>query len=451
MRPTLRTFVSNSSRLHGFISKATGAPLVRSGFLGLSLALGTMLSSAMVPTVSQAATDVQGIAAIVNDAIISRYDLDQRVQLVMATSGIQPTPENLERIREQVLRSLIDEKLQLQEAERLEIEVSEEELDTAVDGISQRAGMTREQILEYLEGFGVGKTALYSQIHADTAWNKVISARFAPLVQIGDDEVNEIMHRIEQDAEQVQYQLAELYLGFDNPAQEREMSVGAQRLVEQMRVGAPFSAVAQQFSQAASAANGGDIGWVAESQLPTEIAAVVAGMSVGAVSDPIRTHNGFYIMQLRSKREGLGPNPLNTQLSIIQVVLALSPDAPEAQAQARARQADQLRQQFRTCAALPDQVAKIQGAEASPQTTVTAAQIRDPLRTEILKHEAGTFVPAGRTPRGIEAIVICDRKDDLGNAPDFNAIENNLFNQGVSMMARRHLRDLKRDAVIEMR
>lgn len=446
MRPTLTTLASSSPRFPGPGSLLRSFFIKQTGAIGVALMLGFFASGP-----ATAAGDVQGIAAIVNDSVISRYDLDQRVQLVMATSGIQPTPENIERIREQVLRSLIDEKLQMQEAERLEIEVQQEEVDSAVDGISQRAGMTRDQILSYLKGNGVDEVALYTQIRADTAWNKVISARFAPLVEIGDDEVAEVMQRISQDAEQVQYQLAELYLGFDNPAQEREMSVGAQRLVEQMRAGAPFSSVAQQFSQAASAANGGDIGWVAESQLTPEIANAIRNMSVGTVSDPVRTHNGFYIMQLRSKREGLGPNPLNTQFTIIQVVLALSPDAPLAQTQERARQAEQLRQQFKTCAALPEQVAQIPGANATPPSTVTAAQIRDPIRTEILKHEAGTFIPAGRTPRGIEAIIICDRKDDLGNQPTFESIENNLFNQGVSMMARRHLRDLRRDAVIEMR
>ncbi|MBG51809.1 MAG: hypothetical protein CML99_05240, partial [Rhodobiaceae bacterium] len=286
MRPTLTTLASSSPRFPGPGSLLRSFFIKQTGAIGVALMLGFFASGP-----ATAAGDVQGIAAIVNDSVISRYDLDQRVQLVMATSGIQPTPENIERIREQVLRSLIDEKLQMQEAERLEIEVQQEEVDSAVDGISQRAGMTRDQILSYLKGNGVDEVALYTQIRADTAWNKVISARFAPLVEIGDDEVAEVMQRISQDAEQVQYQLAELYLGFDNPAQEREMSVGAQRLVEQMRAGAPFSSVAQQFSQAASAANGGDIGWVAESQLTPEIANAIRNMSVGTVSDPVRTHN----------------------------------------------------------------------------------------------------------------------------------------------------------------
>jgi len=426
--------------------------LRRLGTLGLlGFAINSLFAGIVAVPSAYAAGEVLGIAAIVNDAVISRYDLDQRVKLVMTTSGVQPTRENVERIRSQVLRSLVDEQLQLQEAGRLEIVVEEDDIDASIDTISERAGMNREQIVDYLNQNGVRETALRTQIRADAAWNRVISARFAPLVTIGDDEIEEAMHRITADANQVQYQLSELYLGFDTPAQEREMGQGAVRLVEQMRGGAPFPSVAQQFSQAASAANGGVIGWVSESQLAPAIAEAVRTMDVGAITNPIRTVNGFYIMMLTSRRQGLGPNPLDTRFSLIQIVLPLAPDAPPAAVQARIAQAEKLRAEFRTCAAVPQQIAGIPGAQASQPQNVTASQLRDPMRSKILAQEAGTFVPAGRTQRGIEALIICDRKDDLGNQPTPDSIENNLFNQEVSMMARRHLRDLRRDAVIELR
>ncbi len=418
-------------------------------FCHLLLAVGLIYSLSVQPT--RAAGEVLGIAAIVNDAVISKYDLDQRVRLVVATSGLQPTRENIERIREQVLRSLVDEKLQMQEAERLELPVEDEEVDESITGIAQRAGMTSEEIIEYLDESGVNEAALRTQITADVAWNRVISARFAPLVQIGEDEIDETLERINSDASQVQFQLGEIYLSFDNPNQEREMTQGAQRLVEQLRAGAPFASVAQQFSQAASAASGGDIGWVSESQLAPQIAEAVSRMDVGTVSNPIRSLNGFYIMQLRSKRQGLGPNPLETRFQVMQVVFPLAPDAPERALQARVAQANKFRSEFRTCASAPGQINAYPGARISQPSNLTAAQLRNPMRDQLLKTEAGTVVPIGRTERGVEALIVCDRKDDVGNQPTRESIENTLFNQEVSMMARRHLRDLRRDAVIEYR
>ncbi len=413
------------------------------------LTVGLFLSASALP--ARAAGEILGIAAIVNDAVISKYDLDQRVQLVVVTSGIQPTPERIENIREQVLRSLVDEQLQMQEAQRLELTVEHDDVDESINGIAQRAGMTSEEIVEYLGSNGVNEAALRSQITADVAWNRVISARFAPLVQIGDDEIDETLGRIANDASQLQFQLAEIFLGFDNPTQEREMARGGQQLVDQLRAGAPFPAVARQFSDAASAGKGGDIGWVSETQLSPEIAQAVSRLDVGNVSNPIRSLNGFYIMQLRSKRQGLGPNPLQTQFEIMQVVFALAPEAPERALRARIAHADKFIAEFRTCAAVPEQIKEYPGAQVGPPSTLTAAQLRNPIRDQLLQTEAGTVVPLGRTAQGVEALIVCNRKDDLGNQPTRDSIENTLFNQEVSMMARRHLRDLRRDAVIEFR
>jgi peptidyl-prolyl cis-trans isomerase SurA len=418
-------------------------------FLSLLAIFGLIL---IAPTQQvRAAGEVLGIAAIVNDAVISKYDLDQRVLLVVATSGIQQTPENIERLREQVLRSLIEEKLQIQEANRLELEIEDEEVDDSISGIAERAGMSTEEIIKYLEENGVNEEALRTQITADVAWNLVISAQLAPRIKIGEDEVDETLSRITTDSSQVQYQLSELYLGFDNPNQEREMAQGARRLVEQMRAGAPFPNVVQQFSQAASAANGGDIGWVSESQLAPNIAAVVSKLDVGAISDPIRSLNGFYIMQLRSRRQGLGPNPLETRFQVMQVLFEVAPNAPERAVQGRVAQANKFMAEFRTCAAAPAQIDAIPGARISQPSTLTAAQMRNPMRDKMLATEAGTVVPIGRTDRGVEALIVCDRKDDVGNQPTRDSIENTLFNQEVSMMSRRHLRDLRRDAVVEFR
>lgn len=418
----------------------------------LTLIVGGFLTGGalLAPVPAHAAGEVLGIAAIVNDSVISRYDLDQRVRLIMVTSGIPPTPENVDRIRSQVLRSLIDEQLQLQEAARMEIEIKEEDIDASITRIAQNAGMSHDDILEYLDQNGVNETALRLQIKADAAWNEVIGRRFAPLVSIGDDEVDEAVARITADANQLQYQISEIYLGFDNPTQEREMATGAARLVEQMRAGAPFQNVAQQFSQAASAARGGDIGWVTASQLSPEIAEAVRTMTVGGISNPIRTVNGYYIIQLRSQQQGMGPNPLKTEFSLMQVVVPLPANASQAQATAQARKADQIKAQFRTCAALPQLAASL-GGQASQETEIVASQIREPVRSAVLAQEAGSIVPVGRTERGIEMLVICDRKDDQGTQVTRDSVENNLFNQELSMMARRHLRDLRRDAVVENR
>ena len=418
---------------------------------GVLLLFAVNAHAQSVSAATTGGSSVLGIAAIVNDEVISRYDLEQRVGLVVTTAGIQPTAENVNRIQTQVLRSLVDEKLQLQEANRLEIKVTEEEVEAAFDQIAARNNMSGNDIKQFLVRAGVSVNALRGQLESDIAWNKVVSQQFGGRVRIGEEEIKEVIARLQTNANQPRYLVSEILLTFDEPSQEREIAAGAQRLVEQMRGGAPFQAVAQQFSQSASAATGGDIGWIQAGQLRAELADVISTLATNTISDPIRTVNGFYILQVRGKQNGLGPDPMLNQFELIQVILPLAPDAPAQEVNRRATQAQKLVADFKTCALLPDLAAKISDAEVSPARTIAAGQLDPQLQNAVLSREAGEMLPPLRSPRGLEMIAICDRKDHQGGMPERDAIEDNLFSQQLAMMARRHLRDLRRDAVVETR
>ncbi|MEN6540997.1 peptidylprolyl isomerase [Parvibaculum sp.] len=395
--------------------------------------------------------DSQGIVATVNDKIISKYDLDQRVRLVMVTSGIPNSPEMVSRIQRQVLRSLIDERLELQEAVRLELKVEEKEIDQQLAQIAARANMTPKEIEDYLKENGVSRDTLVSQLYADIAWNKVIEQQFAPLVSVGADEVDEALKQLEAQADQPRYQLSEIVLTYDNPEQEAEAMSGAQRLVEQMRQGAPFASVARQFSQSASSANGGDIGWEHASQMPSDVAPIVEQMNIGAISDPIKTLNGVYIVQLRNKQTGLGADPLQDRWTLAHVLLPLAPDAPQTMVSRRVGEAQKLMAEFKSCDALSDQVKEFVGAAAQPPRAVVFGQLDQRLRDALSGAKPGTILKPIRSQQGIEMIAVCGYQADTGGAPTRDQLENNIFGQRLDMMARRHLRDLRRDAVVDIR
>ncbi|WP_421862874.1 SurA N-terminal domain-containing protein [Parvibaculum sp.] len=115
-----------------------------------------------------------------NDQVVSSYDLDQRIKLVLLSSGIPNTPENIARIRGQVLRSLVDEHLQQQEAQRLNVEVAQEEVEKAFERIAQRSNMSVDQISAALEEGGVARSTLETQIRNDIAWNRVVQQQLRP-------------------------------------------------------------------------------------------------------------------------------------------------------------------------------------------------------------------------------------------------------------------------------
>ena len=229
------------------------------------------------------------------------------------------------------------------------------------------------------------------------------------------------------------------------------MASGAQRLVDQMRQGAPFASVARQFSQSPSSANGGEIGWVHGSQLPAEVAPVVQQMDIGAISNPIKTLNGVYIVQLRNKQTGLGPDPMHDQWSLVHILLPLTPDAPAAAVQRRATETTKFIKEFKTCEGISEQVKQYVGGVAGAAQTVTFGELDANLRAALAKAKPGEILPPIRSAQGIEMVAVCGHKADDTSMPTRDAIEDNLFTQQLSMMARRHLRDLRRDAVVEVR
>jgi len=396
-------------------------------------------------------SDSQAIAAIVNDQVVSSYDLDQRIKLVLLSSGIPNTPENIARIRGQVLRSLVDEHLQQQEAQRLNVEVAQEEVEKAFERIAQRSNMSVDQISAALEEGGVARSTLETQIRNDIAWNRVVQQQFGPLVTVGEGEVDEVMQRLEEESGEPRYLVAEILVTFDNPAHADEIAAGTQRLVDQIRQGAPFEAVARQFSQSASAANGGDIGWVHKSQLPDQVADIVTQMQPGMVSDPIRTLTGFYIVQLKSMQTGTGADPMMDQYSLMKILLPLTPDAGQQAVARRAREAEEFRAQVSSCDEASTLVKKYVSGQASPAENVIAGRLPAQTRQAIAGVPVGKATAPLRSEYGVEMIVVCGHRAAQGEMPTRDQIDNSLYEQQLSMMGRRHLRDLRRDAVVVYR
>ncbi|MEX0838591.1 MAG: peptidylprolyl isomerase [Parvibaculum sp.] len=419
--------------------------------LACFIALAALPADAVIAQEPDATSDSQGIAAVVNDQIISSYDLEQRVKLVMVSSGIPNTAENVSRIRGQVLRSLVDEYLQRQEARRLNVNIERTELDSALERIAQRSNMTVEQIDEFLKEGGVSRTALETQISSEMAWQRVVQQQFGPLVTVGQGEVDEVLRRLEEEADQPRYLVSEILITFDGPVHAEEISAGTQRLVEQMREGAPFEAVARQFSQSASAANGGDIGWVHASQLPDGVGDVVTNMQPGMISDPIRTVNGFYIIQVRSMQTGTGADPMRDQYSLMLVRLPLTPDADPAAVSRRAREAQEFRSQVASCESAPALIRKYLSGTSEAPRQVLAGNLDPRTRQALANVAVGKATEPIRSEAGVEMLVVCGHKPAQGEIPTREQIDNSLYEQQLSMMGRRHLRDLRRDAVVVYR
>jgi len=264
--------------------------------LGLAIAPAQAAAKKAVPPTSKS------IAAVVNDDAISERDVSLRMRLIMVSSGIPDAPDIKEKIRPQIVNSLIEEKLMMQEAKRRKITVTDEEIEGGFKTIATQNNMEVAQFKELLKRQGINEKTLSDQIRSQIAWSKVVQGRLRPDISVSDFEISARKERLKASIGKTQYLISEIFLPVDDAAQEGNVKQLAERLVNEIKGGsAPFPRVASQFSQAATAAKGGDLGWVQEGQLDAALDTALAAMAESSISPPLRARTGYYILVLRKK------------------------------------------------------------------------------------------------------------------------------------------------------
>jgi len=406
----------------------------------------------------------RGVAATVNDLIISDYDLNQRMTLFLAQSGMRPNEEQKKRIREQVLRGLVDEMLQLQEAQKNKITVTTDEVDKALESIAKQNGATTAQIEQMLGSVGVNISTLRTQVTAEIAWQKLMQNEMGGRIQISEEDVNAELQRIAESAHKPQFLVSEIFVGVDSPQDDEKVKNGVTQIMQQLNVGANFQAAARQFSQSPSAATGGDIGWVQEGQLAPELDKALVGMRAGGLAGPIHVAGGYYILQVRDRREPVGtvvPKSEQPQtglpdgpLPLARVLLALPSKASSELKQKALQFGQELSTHINGCINLSVVAKQIQGAIYMNLGSMRAGQMSPELRNALATTQPGDVAKPFISSAGVEIIVRCDPKVQKVVAfqmPTRQDIQNRLYNEQMSMLSRRYLRDLRRDAVVEYR
>lgn len=250
-----------------------------------------------------------GIAAVVNEDIITFTDIEDRMRLYMLGAPRNLPEEAQQRVLQQALYRLVDEKLQLQEAKALNIVVSPKDVEAGFTTIAAQNKMEPEQFRQELTRAGVNLTTIEEQIAAEIAWNQVVRRKLRPQITISESEIDTEVDRLQRGSGRTEYRLAEIFLSFDGPATEKNAQELAEKLAADIRKGRPFSQAAREFSEAPGAATGGDIGWIEEGVLDSTLGTAVASLQPGQLSDPIRTDKGYHLMFLRETRQKGLPAP----------------------------------------------------------------------------------------------------------------------------------------------
>ncbi|MFN4112691.1 MAG: peptidylprolyl isomerase [Sphingomonadaceae bacterium] len=389
--------------------------------------------------------------AVVNGTVITGTDVDHRVALVAAASQGQLPPEEMARLRMQVLRNLIDETLQIQAAAAQEIDVTQAQVDARyADVASRNFGADIRAMDNYLASIGSSPSSLKRQIQGELAWQRLLGRNVAPFVNVSEEEVREVMKRLEETRGSDEYRVGEIFLS-STPETREAVGQNAVRIVEQLRQGGSFVAYARQFSEATTAAVGGDLGWIRLAQLQSpQLEAIVGEMQPGQLQGPVEIPGGFWIVYLIDRRKVLMADPRDAVLSLKQVAITFPAGTTEAAATARIDAFGLAVQSIRGCGDVERAAATV-GAEVVTNNEIAAGQLPPQLQTTLLAMQIGEATPLfGSMEDGVRTLVLCGRDDpQVEGGPDFETMQAQMEDERINKRAQRYLRDLRNDAFIE--
>lgn len=415
------------------------------------------VSSSLAQTPTQPAVSMrESIVTTVNDKIITTYDVRQRVIWLVMTLGAQPTEQVLQQLEREALQSLIEERLQEKELERQQVLrelepgalfISEEMIDAAIGRLAQDNGLTPEAFLRELTMRGLSERTVRNQIRVQYSWQRWTFNYYGQLVRISSDRIDAQMRDIAESANQSRYLVSEIFLSNENAGGAAAALQTGNQILNQLRQQGRFEPLARQYSALPTAARGGDAGWMTPGEIRPEVYTVLEQLRPGQVSPPIPTNDGVYIVLLRERQEGGG----SVQVSLKQVFVPVSSSADAATVQAAQTRLESLRPGISGCTNLEPAVATA-GLQSSDLGQTNITDLLPVFQTAVNALQPGQVSAPLRSENALHLLVLCDRSQAGGaETPTREEVENRLFEEEISMIQRRELRNLMSTAVISQR
>jgi peptidyl-prolyl cis-trans isomerase SurA len=399
-------------------------------------------------------TQATRIVAVVNGDVISNVDVDNRARLFALSTGLPVTQDVLDRLRQQITRQLVDERLRMQEVQRRKMVIPDKAIADAIRDIETRNNLPAGGLRQKLASDGVSLRTLIDQLRTQLGWTQVLRETLGDKVSITDAEVAEQQRLAAQQVGKTEYRVGEIFIPVEDPANTADAERFAETVITELRAGAPFPVVAAQFSQNQTALQGGELGWVQPNQMDPEVSRLVDQMPVGAISNPVKVPGGFSIVTLQGKRQ-IG-SEVGTVLSVRQVFLpfatTLNPQAPTDQQKQQLDKARGISASVHSC----DQMEQIAKQNNSPRPVDPGQVVLDGVNPPAFRQILSTISFDRATQPlvandGISVIIVCSRDQKNLAQQSAQDVRAQLLNERVELLSRQLLADLRRRATIEIR
>lgn len=266
------------------------------------------LATAQPQPVRQPAA-VDRIVAVVNDEVITQYELRSRLDSALGQlqrQGMSSPPRNV--LEKQVLERLVMDKVQLQQARDMGLRIDDAQLEQALQRIAAGNNLSLAQFRAVLEKDGIAFASFREEIRAEITIARLREREVESKIFISDGEVdNYLASPSVQGGTEEEYQLAHILLRAPesaSPEQIQKLRAKAEQMLERSSKGEDFAQLAAAYSDAPDGMKGGNLGWRSLDRLPTMFAEASLKLKVGEVSPVLRSSNGFHLIKLLAKRGG---------------------------------------------------------------------------------------------------------------------------------------------------
>ena len=412
-----------------------------------TLISGLILISALIQP-SFAAIE---IVAKVNGQPITNYDLAQRVNFLAAVTNIKLNESNRQRIETDALQMLIDEKLKLAAAQEIDPNIASRSLAMARDLIDSSFQQNDKNGFEILRELRLDTASIQQKFVTDLAWASFIQAKFSNKLGDVDAKIDAELARMLGDATKPQIRVSELVLVPEPSRPLQDTLRLANEIVSAVTQGANFNAIAQQYSVAGSAQNGGRLGWLSTSQLPQNISDALAKIDVGAVTPPIQQDGAILLFQKNGERSNGQADPSQDRIWLTRALLPLAAAAANAD---RLEAAARLERDTAGISNCPD-LLKLHDSYGSRMQgrldNIIVSSLAPQMLTLVNELQPGVASAPLSFSEGIAVFMLCKREKAKIDLPSRADVERAIVEKLFGSLGERYLLRLRRAASIERR
>lgn len=387
-----------------------------------------------------------GIAATVNDELITTKDVDNRVNMAIHGANFRPSPDEMQALRKQALDALIDEQVRLQEAKRQNALPTDEEINESFSRMAAQNRMSPEQFKVVLQKTSGVYESLQRQIKTQLAWSNVVRQKIRPQVNITEADINAYLEQKEKNPAKVEYNVAEIFM--KNNDENRKI---AEHMIADLRNGKQrFSVVARQFSQGLEASKGGLLGWIEEKRLEPVLDDAIAQTPAGKITDIITSQRGLHIFLVRDKRDILQTSEASQRLHIKQIALALPPTIEDEVRKQALKHMEFLRSESKDCKSMDGVIEKVDSPLAQDLGKIRLADLPPAAIPKIKDLALEKISDTVTTPDGYVIYMVCEREENSEDTVRDDVAET-LGTDRLNRLQSRYYRDLRASSYIDIK